>query len=89
MLGLLHAYTHRVAIGTSCRLRFSDEPTTRGGPLPIRKTRACENEICVYRSRFPRVCTRATAGCAQRAEGECARLHRLGGRARRGAHVEH
>ena len=39
MLGLLHAYTHRVAIGTSCRLRFSDEPTTRG-PLPIRKTRA-------------------------------------------------
>ena len=91
MLGLLHAYTHRVAIGTSCRLRFSDEPTTRG-PLPIRKTRAHGNDVgasCVYRSRPPRVCTSATAGCEQRAEGECARLHRLGGRARRGAHLEH
>ena len=39
MLGLLHAYIQGIAIGTSCRLRISDQPTTRG-PLPIRKTRA-------------------------------------------------
>ena len=88
MLGLLHAYTHRVAIGTSCRLRFSDEPTTRG-PLPIRKTRAWKR-----RGRKLRVQEPPPAGVHQRDRGVRAACRRrvraaaqIGGAGRGGVHT--